>query len=58
MQMHPHIPQKGFRLLEGAVFLAGEDAMLDQVGGVIDVIEIFADPVEGLQVAQARPCLP
>ena len=22
MQMHPHIPQKGFRLLEGRVFVA------------------------------------
>ena len=53
MQMHAHIPQKGFRLLEGPVFVAGEDAMLDQIGGVIDMIEIFADPVEGLQVAQA-----
>ena len=53
MQMHAHVPQKGFGLLEGAVLVLGEDAMLDQVGGVVDVIEILADPVERLQVAQA-----
>ncbi len=52
MQMHAHVPQKGFRLLEDAIFLAGEDAMLDQVGGVVDMIEIFADPIERLQIAQ------
>ena len=53
MQVHPHVPLEGFRLLEGLVFLAGEDAMFHQVGGIVDVIEILADPVEGLQVAQA-----
>ena len=58
MQPHPHIPQKGLGLLEGAVFLAGEDAMIHQVGGVIHVIEIFADPIERLQVAQAALAFP
>ncbi len=53
MQMHAHVPQKGFGLLEGLVFVAGEDVVLDQVGGVVDMIEIFADPIERLQVAQA-----
>ena len=52
MQMHAHIPQKGFGLLEGLVFVLGEDTMLDQVGGVLDMIEIFADPIERLQIAQ------
>ena len=53
MQAHAHVPQERFGLLEGLVFLAGEDAMLDQAGGVLDMIKILADPVEGLQVAQA-----
>ena len=58
VQLAAHVPQERFGLLEGLVFLAGEDVVVDEVGRIVDVIEIFADPVERLQVAQARPCLP
>ncbi len=52
MQVHAHVPQEGFRLLEGLVFVLGEDVVLDEVRRVVDTIEIFADPVERLQVPQ------
>ena len=53
VQLHAHVPQEGFGLLEDLVFVAGEDVVVHQIGGVVDVIEIFADPVERLQIAQA-----
>jgi hypothetical protein len=48
-----HVPQERFGLLENLVFVAREHVVLDEIGGVFDVIEIFADPVERLQIAQS-----
>src|SRR6185312_3530829 len=53
MKMSAHVPQKGFCLLESLIFITCEDAMLYQVGGILDMIKILTDPVERLQVAQA-----
>ncbi len=52
MQMAAHIPEEGFGLLERLVFVMGEDVVLDEIGRILDVIDIFADPVERLQIAQ------
>src|SRR5258705_2303627 len=53
MQMAAHGPENGLGLLEGLVLLLGEDAVMDEIVDVLDVIEVLADPVEGLQIAQA-----
>ena len=51
--MAAHRPEKGLALLEAGEFLRREDAGLDEVLAAVDAIEIFGDPVERLQVAQA-----
>ncbi len=48
-----HRPQEILGLLEFAIFGLGEDAFLDQFLAGAHAIEIFADPEQCLQVAQA-----
>ncbi len=53
VQAYPHVPEKGFRFLERLVFFLREDVVFDESRRVVDVVEVFSDPVERLQVAQA-----
>ena len=52
VQLAAHVPQECFGLLEGFVFLARKNIVLDEIGCVFDVVEIFADPIERLQIAE------
>src|SRR5262249_21588451 len=51
MQVAADIPEEGFRLLEGLVFVLGEDAGIDEISGILHAVDIFSDPIERLQVA-------
>src|SRR5262249_43219195 len=53
VQMAAHGPEEGGGLLEGRHLLGAEHAAIDEGRDVIDLIEIFRDPVEGVKVAQA-----
>ena len=53
VQPYAHVPEKGFRFLERLVFFRREDVVLDESRRIVDVVEVFSDPVERLQVAQA-----
>src|ERR1700722_17561954 len=53
VKMAADVPQKRFSLLENLVFLAREYVSIDEIRRIVDVIEILADPVERLQIAQA-----
>ncbi len=57
MELTAHVPQERLRLLEGLVFVAAEHVVVDKIGGVVDVVKIFSDPIERLQVAQAALAL-
>ena len=46
-------PQEILAAAEGAIFLRIEHALLDQIGGVVDAIDIFRDPEQRMQIAQA-----
>ncbi len=48
-----YVPQKGFRLAEGFVFVARENAMRHERRRIVFVVKIFADPIECLKIAQA-----
>ena len=53
MQVAAHRPQKILAAAEGAVFLRVEHAALDQLVGAADAIDVFRDPEQRVQVAQA-----
>ena len=53
MQVAAHRPQKILAAAEGAVFLRVEHAALDQFVGGADAIDVFRDPEQRVQVAQA-----
>ena len=55
--MAAHRPEKVLGLAEGAVFLGREQADIDQFGSIAHFVDIFADPVERVQVAQAALAL-
>ena len=57
VQMAAHRPEEGFGPAEGAIFLARQQAHIHQFGGIAHLVEIFADPVERVQIAQAALAL-
>ncbi len=57
VEVAAHGPEEILGPGEGGVFLGGEEARGDQPFGGGDAVEILADPVEGLQVAQAALAL-
>ena len=58
MQMTAHPPQKFLAALEQAELRRGEQPRRDQLPRLADVIDIFADPEQRVEVAQAALCLP
>ena len=57
VQMAPHRPEKVLGTAERAVFSRGQQPGADQFGHIADVVDIFADPVERVQIAQAALAL-
>ena len=57
VQMAAHGPEEGGRLLEGRHLGGAQHPAVDQGGDLIHLIEIFGDPVEGMEVAQASLAL-
>ena len=53
MQMAAHAPQEFLAALEQAHFGAGEKAGGDELARLADAIDIFGDPEERVEVAQA-----
>ena len=53
MQIAAHRPQEIGAAAEGAVFLRVEHAALDQLVGLAHAVDIFRDPEQRVQVAQA-----
>ena len=58
VEVAAHRPEEALGALEAAEFGGGEQPLVDQVGGALDAERILADPVERVEVAQARPCRP
>ena len=52
VQIAAHGPQEILGALEGTVFGFREYALADQFGVGLDAVEIFADPVERIEIAQ------
>src|SRR5690606_35039446 len=52
MHVAAHGPQEILRLAELQVFVAGENALVDQFPGLAYAVVIFADPEKRMQVAQ------
>ena len=52
MNMAAHGPKEILGVDEGFEFFGRKHAQIDQFGGVLDAMHIFADPEERLQIAQ------
>ena len=48
-----HRPEEALGALEPAIFLGGQQASANQFGRLLHAVDIFADPVERVKVAQA-----
>ena len=57
MQMAPNRPKKVFRPLENLKLFGGQQARPDKARGILHPVQVFADPVQGLQVTQAALAL-
>ncbi len=57
VQMAAHRPEEVLGPAKRAIFGAGQQAGIDQFGRGADLVDIFADPVERVQVAQAALAL-
>ena len=53
MQVAAHRPQEGLGAFEGIELVAGEQVLGDEPLRSFDAVEVFADPVQRLQIAQA-----
>ena len=53
VQMAAHRPEEALGALERAELGGGQQAGVDEVRGALDAVDIFADPVERVEVAQA-----
>ena len=53
VQVAAHRPEEALGALEAAELGGGQQAGADQVGGPLDAVHIFADPVERVEVAKA-----
>src|SRR6185312_8417277 len=53
MQVTAHRPEEALGAVEAAKLRGGEKARLHEVGGALDALHIFADPVESVEVAEA-----
>ncbi len=58
VQEAAHRPEEVLALAEGPCFLAREDAGRDRRRADLVIEEVFREPVQRVQVAQARPCRP
>ena len=52
VQMAPHRPEKALGTVEAAKFGRGQKPRADQVRRALDAVDIFADPVERVEVAK------
>ena len=52
VEVATHRQQEAFGTAEAAIFLRREQALVHQFGGAAHAVDIFADPVERLQIAQ------
>ena len=53
VQHDAHRPQEAFGAAELAQFVRGEQALVHQFGNAVHLVQIFADPEQGVQIAQA-----
>ena len=53
VQVTAHRPEEALGALEPAIFRVGQQPRRDEFGGLADAMQIFADPVERVEVAQA-----
>ena len=53
VQHDAHRPQEAFSAAELAQFIRGEQALVHQFGNAVHLVQIFADPEQGVQIAQA-----
>ena len=53
MQVAAHGPQKALGPLEPRRFLGRQHAEFDQLGDVVDAVDVFRDPEQRVQIAQA-----
>ena len=53
-----HRPEEIAAAAEAGIFAPVVDAVLDQLLALLHPVDVFGDPVERVQVAQARPCRP
>ena len=58
MQVAAHRPEEALGAVEAAELGGGQQPRADEVRGPFDAVDIFADPVERVEVAQGRPCRP
>ena len=52
VQMAPHRPEEALGTLEPAIFLGGQQSRPDQFGRLLHAMDIFADPVERMEIAK------
>ena len=57
VQVAAHGPQEGLRPLEPRQLLGRQHAELDQLGDVVDAVDVFRDPEQRVQVAEAALAL-
>src|SRR5256885_16424842 len=53
MHVRTHSPEEIAGAAKAAIFNRVEDAALDELLAVANAIDVFGDPIEGVQVAQA-----
>ena len=53
MEMRPHLPQKSLGAGEPDLLFIGDQAAIHELGEAFDSVEIFGDPEQGVQIAQA-----
>ena len=53
VKMAAHRPEEALGALELLELGGGEQADSDEVGGLLDAVDVFADPVERVEIAQA-----
>ncbi len=58
MQLAAHPPQELLAAAEQPVLLAREQAGFHEFGGFAHAVDVFGDPEQRVEVAQARPCRP
>src|SRR5690242_2972308 len=53
MQVAPNGPEEALGAIEPFELGGGQQAGADQIGRTLDTVDVFADPIEGMEIAQA-----